>query len=124
MYLFSVFNKISELGYFPSKSTEGYIYILPIFKEGNKQMPENYRDVTLLSVFGMLFTRIINNYRLNKLAEDYFVYVGYHRNMWAMDNIFILHSLVNHFLSRNQQMYICYIDFTKCLTILFSKHIL
>ena len=61
----TVFNKCFEMGYFPLNWTEGYI--VPLFKKGDQNQPENYRGITLLSTFGKLFTRILNNI-LSKLA--------------------------------------------------------
>jgi len=50
----------------------------------------NYRGITLLSVFGKLFTKIINDI-LNTLAENYYVYVesqaGFRSKMGTVDNV-------------------------------------
>ena len=52
--------------YFPSQWTEGYV--VPLYKKGEVNMPEHYRGVTLLSTFGKLFTRVLNN-RLSSWSE-------------------------------------------------------
>ena len=43
-------------GHFPKCWTEGVI--IPIHKKGNKGAVDNYRGITLLSVFGKLFKGI------------------------------------------------------------------
>ena len=66
-YIYTLFNKIFELGYFPKSWSDGFI--VPIYKKGDKNEPSNYRGITLLSTLGKLFTRILNN-RLNEWAEN------------------------------------------------------
>ena len=78
--------------------------------------PANYRGITLLSVMGKLFTRILNN-RLNIWAEKYHVYneaqAGFRKNMGTIDNIFIVHGMISHMLNDNKKLYVAFIDFTK-----------
>ena len=68
--LHRLFNVIFEKGYFPSKWTEGFI--VPLHKKGGGgvNQVENFRGITLLSTFGKLFSRILNN-RLTEWAEEY-----------------------------------------------------
>ena len=65
-------------------------------------MPENYRRTTLLSTFGKLFTRVINN-RLSSWSEIYYIYVeaqsGVRKEIGTIDNMFILHGAINYFLN-------------------------
>ena len=113
-YIHSLFNKIFELGYFPDKWSEGFI--VPIFKKGDKNEPSNYRGITLLSTLGKLFTRVLNN-RLNEWAEKYRIYceaqAGFRQNMGTIDNLFVLNSLITHFLNQKKQLFCVFIDFTK-----------
>ena len=123
-YIKPLFNKMFDIGYFPSKWTEGYI--VPLFKKGDANKPENYRGITLLSTFGKLFTRILNN-RLSKWAEDYHIYIeaqaGFRKNMGTNDNIFVLHGLINKFINENKKLYVCFIDFTKAFDLLVKENI-
>ena len=48
-----LFNKILENGHFPTCWSKGII--VPIHKKGSIHEVENYRGITLLSVFGKLF---------------------------------------------------------------------
>ena len=76
----------------------------------------NYRGITLLSIIGKLFTRILNN-RLNDWAEEYNIYVeaqaGFRKCMGTVDNIFILNNLITHCLNNNESLYCAFVDFTK-----------
>ena len=69
-YLNKLFNLVFNQGYFPVCWSEGYI--VPIYKKGSLNNVENYRGITLLSVLGKLFTRVLNN-RLTEWAENYYV---------------------------------------------------
>ena len=91
-------------------------FIIPIFKKGDKNEASNYRGITLLSIIGKLFTRILNS-RLNAWAEEYNIYVeaqaGFRKGMGTTDNIFILNSLITHSINQNERLYCAFVDFTK-----------
>ena len=99
-----------DIGYFPERWAEGHI--IPIFKKGNRNEASNYRGITLLSIIGKLFTRILNN-RLNTWADKYSIYVeaqaGFRKGMSTTDNIFTLNNLITHSL----KLYWAFFDFTK-----------
>ena len=109
-----LFNKIFEKGYFPKDWSEGYV--IPLHKKGNKNDPNNFRGITLLSVLGKLFTRIINN-RLKNWAEFYHVYIeaqaGFRSHMGTVDNIFVLHGLITHIINNGKKLYTGFVDFSK-----------
>ena len=113
-YLSGLFNTILNTGYFPKKWTEGFI--VPLHKKGDLNQVDNYRGITLLSTLSKLFTRILNN-RLVGWAERYHIYVeaqsGFRKSMGTIDNIFILHGIINHLLNENKKLYVAFIDFTK-----------
>lgn len=113
-YLYKLFNVIFTMGYFPQKWTDGFI--VPLHKKGNINEVENYRGITLLSTFGKLFSRVLNN-RLNAWAEEHHVYLeaqaGFRKGMGTVDNIFVLHGLIKHFVNEGKRLYAAFIDFTK-----------
>jgi len=103
LYITPLFNTLSRLGYFPSQWTEGYF--VPLFKKGDPNLPENYRGITLLSTFGKLFTKVLNN-RLNLWAENYSVYckaqAGFRKTMGTVDNIFVFSNAIEYLLQQNK----------------------
>lgn len=113
-YLCKIFNILLNKGYFPSLWSQGYIVL--IHKKGSLSNVENYRGITLLSCFGKLFTRVINN-RLTAWAEQYNVYIeaqaGFRSDMGTIDNIFNLHGLITHLLNQRKKLYCAFVDFTK-----------
>ena len=112
--LLILFNKLFEMGYFPEEWSEGYI--IPLHKKGSINEVENFRGITLLSTLGKLFSRVINN-RLSEWAEKYYILIeaqaGFRPGMGTVDNIFVLHGLITHFINRGKKLYCCFIDFTK-----------
>ena len=113
-YLYVIFNCIFNKGHFPAEWSLGDV--IPLHKKGAKTEADNYRGITLLSVMGKLFTRILNS-RLTAWAEEYGVYIesqtGFREHMCTTDNIFILHGLITHSLNRDKKLYCAFIDFSK-----------
>ena len=109
-----LFNKIYDMSYFPEEWAEGYI--IPLHKKGSANDVENYRGITLLSILGKLFTRVLNN-RLSEWAENYYVLIeaqaGFRPGMGTTDNIFVLHGLITHILNQGSKLYCAFVDFTK-----------
>ena len=113
-FLKKIFNSLFDKGYFPTNWSEGFV--VPIHKKGNINRVENYRGVTLLSVIGKLFTRILNN-RLTQWVEDYYIYIeaqaGFRSGMGTTDNIFVLQGLITHMLNEGKRLYCGFVDFSK-----------
>ena len=103
-YLHTLFNRIFTLGYFPDAWSMGEVIHLLI--KGDRSNVDNYRGITLLSAFGKLFSRLLNN-RLTGWAENYAVLIeaqaGFRENMCTADNNYVLHGLTTHLLNNNKQ---------------------
>ena len=65
---------------------------------------------------GKLFTCILNN-RLTYLASKYNLYIeaqaGFRANMGTVDNIFVLHGILNHMRNTGKRLFCAFIDFSK-----------
>ena len=90
-----LFNIVFETGIFPDAWQEGRLK--PIYKnKGERNKPENYRPITILSCLGKLFTSFLNN-RLTKFVERYDILnhnqVGFRKEFSTTDHIFTLHLL-------------------------------
>ena len=109
-----LFNKLFEIGYFPTSWSEGYI--IPLHKKDDINDVENYRGITLLSCLGKLFSRVLNN-RLSSWAEKYNVLIeaqaGFRANMSTVDNIFALQGLTSHVLNQGKKLFCVFVDFSK-----------
>ena len=76
----------------------------------------NYRGITLVSCMGKLFTIVLNK-RINDwcknnniLSDSQF---GFRKGRSTVDATFILHSIVEMFLSENKRLYAGFIDLRK-----------
>ena len=108
-----LFNTIFNTGIIPESWTIGIIK--PIYKnKGNTACPENYRPISLLSCFGKLFTAILNN-RLNKYVDEYEIIgnhqAGFRKNHSTIDNLFVLHCLLDMLGAQNKKLFCAFIDF-------------
>ena len=113
-YLTLLFNFVFDAGIFPSEWSEGLL--IPLHKKGNLNVPSNFRGITLLSILGKIFTRVLNN-RLTTWAEDYGIYVeaqnGFRKGRGTVDNLFILQQLIDNYIEKGEKLYAFFIDFTK-----------
>ena len=110
-----IFNLILQNGIIPSDWVKGNI--IPIYKnKGSKNEPANYRPITLLSCIGKLFTSIINT-RLTNFLEDNRILnetqSGFRKEYSTVDNIMTLYSLIEYYKSKKQNLFCCFVDFTK-----------
>ena len=107
-FLVALFNRIFDTGEYPTAWTGAII--IPIHKSGNKNDPDNYRGVSLLSILGKVFAHILNK-RLswwqeenNKIAEEQ---SGFRTRYSTMDNVFVLHAIVQRYLTKEIWKTVC-----------------
>ena len=111
--LYKLFNRIFEHGEFPKDWCNSII--VPLHKRGDVHDPINYRGISLLDVFGKIYTGILNRritFYVNiysKLSESQ---SGFRENYSTIDNAFILQSLIDRYLSRKgRKLYVAFVDF-------------
>ena len=106
-----LFNFILNSGEYPDIWSEGLVN--PIHKKESKTDPGNYRKVTVLPALGKLFD-IILNARLTSMKEMMESYdrlqFGFREKHGAVDNAFILDSIIDINKARGRPTYVCYID--------------
>ena len=94
-----LFNRILESGDFPEEWAIGIIVLL--FKGGDKTNLDNYRGITLLSIFGKLFLGILLQ-RLQNTVSKYDILcenqIAYRKGYQTSDHIFTLRALIEHSL--------------------------
>ena len=114
-FLTVLFNKIFDSGIYPSEWSKAIV--VPIFKKGNIDDPDNYRGISLINITCKCFTSILNK-RLYKWLEDNNLIVenqaGFRRDYSTIDQIFNLYSIVQKSFSYSgRKLYVAFIDFKK-----------
>ena len=98
-----VFNKIYDNGTYQDEWINGII--VPIFKEGAKDIPSIYRGITLVNTMAKLFSLCLTN-RLNKYCEsDHFftdLQFGFREKKGTVGCFYILHCIIQKCLAKNK----------------------
>lgn len=110
-----LFNRILNTGVYPAQWSQAVL--CPLHKIGSMTNPENFRGISLLSVIGKIFSKVINT-RLIQWAESnnlqHEEQAGYKKGYSTVDQIFILQSLAQKYLCRPKgRYYVLLIDFSK-----------
>ena len=104
--------------------------ITPIFKNGSKMDPSDYRGISLLSCLGKLFSAILNQRLLRYALEKKILKVeqlGFMEGNRTSDSHIILHTLIQYYChKKGNNIFACFIDFSKAFdtiprNLLFTK---
>ncbi len=113
--ILKLFNVVLSVGYFPDIWNQGLI--TPIFKNGDKFDPNNYRGISVSSNLGKLFCSIINARLLDFIITHNVLsrsQIGFLPNYRTSDHIYTLHTLIEKHVNQDKgKIYACFIDFKK-----------
>ena len=113
-FLVKYFNVLFDEGIYPLSWCESII--LPLFKKGDCNNPNNYRGISLCDVTGKLYRSIINN-RLQEWIDDNDItgecQGGFKRGYSTIDHMFTLLVLIQKQFAFNRKLYVAFIDFEK-----------
>lgn len=113
-FFLKLFNKLFDEDIFPHNWTESVI--LPIYKKGDINNPNNYRGISLCDISSKIFSIIINNrlqawVKENNITGDY--QAGFKEGYSTIDHMFTLLAAVQKQFSYNRKLYVAFIDFEK-----------
>ena len=112
--LTSLLNYIIDMRDFPEVWAE--VLRSPIYKTGAINDRNNYRGITVLSVFTKIFETAVNN-RISFINDAFkttdIFNGGFLEGSRTADNIFILQGLIERQLILGKSLYICMVDFSK-----------
>ena len=98
----------------PPKWREGLI--VNLFKKGDREDPGNYRGITLLSVVGKVFCKIVNDRLVRHLESGGVLHegqAGFRAKRSCVDNIYVLSELVQGRLREGRKTYAFFLDVQK-----------
>ncbi|XP_037801974.1 uncharacterized protein LOC119596718 [Penaeus monodon] len=85
--------------------------IITLYKnKGEKSDCSNYRGITLLSIAGKVFARVLLNRLLPTIAEDHFpeTQCGFRTNRGTTDMVFVLGQLQEKCREQNKGLYVTF----------------
>ena len=88
-------------------------FIINIFKKGDREDPGNYRGITLLSVVGKVFCKILNNRLVQCLDKEGALHegqAGFRLNRGCMDNVYTLSEIVQGRLREDKKTFEFFLD--------------
>ena len=108
------FNKLLQSGKFPDEWSIGILVVL--FKGGDEKDLNNYRGITLLSIFGKFFLGVLLE-RLNNIISQFEILeqnqIGFRKGYQTSDHIFTLRALIENCFKNNKgPLNVCFVDFT------------
>ena len=91
--------------------------IKPIYKnKGDRNDPDNYRPISLISCLGKLFTSLLSD-RLSSFLEDNVILnsnqAGFRKNFSTNDHIFSLYAIIELMKFEKKKLFCTFVDFSK-----------
>jgi endonuclease/exonuclease/phosphatase family metal-dependent hydrolase len=112
--LADLYERMWQLEYFPPDMFRGMMSAL--HKEGDRQLPANYRLLTLTSTIGKLFEVILGK-RLWELAEREMLLAeeqgGFRSKRSTIDMCYTLHELLQRHVRGKEAVYVAFVDVKK-----------
>ena len=90
--------------------------IIPIHKDGDKTVPDNYRGITLLSVVGKVYTAVLNaritewSEKQKKLVEEQ---AGFRKGRSTTDHLFVLTEIIRSRKEKRKDTFCAFLDLKK-----------
>ena len=113
-FLVKFFNVLFDRGRYPDSWTESII--VPLFKKGNQNDPNNYRGISLCDISSKLYSSIINN-RLQEWIEQNNLtgecQAGFKKDYSTVDHMYTLMAMIQKQFALNRKLYVAFIDFEK-----------
>ena len=111
-YLHSICSEVWTSELIPKEWVDSVI--VPIPKKGNLQLCDNWRGISLLSVAGKVFARILAN-RIAPIAESVLdeSQCGFRKCRGTIDMIFVARQLQEKAREQMCQLYMCFFDLKK-----------
>ena len=119
-----LFNYIFSSNNYPVSWTMGVL--VPVPKKGDLSDANNYRGITLTSIFSKLYSHILDS-RLRSWADENKLLnesqFGFRENKSTIDCLYILQAIVNRQLNKKKKLYCTFVDFKKASDLVYRNGI-
>ena len=111
-WLTAIFNAVWRTGVTPKEWRRAII--IPVHKKGSRRVCKNYRGISLLSVPGKVFGKILND-RMRNIPEGKIMeaQVGFRAGRGCVENVFMVRQLAEKMLERGKRLYAAFLDLEK-----------
>ncbi|KAI5639199.1 reverse transcriptase (RNA-dependent DNA polymerase) domain-containing protein [Phthorimaea operculella] len=111
--LYLLFNLCWRSGRVPSDWCKAVI--VPLYKGKGSQLDcKNYRGISLLSVVGKLYAKVLIERVLKETDEKVWdAQAGFRKGMGCTDQVFSLRCITEKFLAKNQKVFCTFVDLEK-----------
>ena len=120
----TLFNHIFSNSKYPESWTRGVL--VPVPKKGDLSDANNFRGITLTSIFSKLYSHILDN-RLRSWTEENNIInenqFGFRENKSTIDCLYILQAIVNRQLNKKKKIYCTFVDFKKAFDLVYRNGI-
>ena len=110
-----------DIGKIPSAWSQAIISPIPKSNKADKRLPLSYRGISLLICVYKLFSSFLN-IRLQKYMEQNNILSdeqnGFRESRSCEDHIYVMDTLINTKLNQNQQVFACFVDFSKAFDLI------
>jgi len=111
-WLVMLFNMIWRVGVAPSDWRKAQI--IPIYKKGSRLECSNYRGISLLSVVGKVYARVLND-RVKLMTAEKVMdeQGGFKAGRGCIDQIFAVRQIVEKTIEKDRVVYMAFVDLEK-----------
>ncbi len=106
----TLFNNVLASGTYPCSWIKAKV--ITIFKKGDRQNPNNYREISILNSLAKLFDKVLCN-RLNWWFRPLREQAGAQRGRGCLEHIVTLRLLVDAAKRKKLKLFVMFIDFSK-----------
>ena len=108
--LVKFFNVLFDRGIYPDSWTKSII--VPLFKKGNQNDPNNYRGISLCDISSTLYGSIINNRLQDWIEQNNLMgecQAGFKKDYSTVDHMFTLMAMIQKQFALNRKLYVAFI---------------
>ena len=111
-WLTEVFNMVWRIGVAPEDWKNAVI--VPVYKKGSRLDCSNYRGISLMSIVGKVFARVLNE-RVKEVTGDKVMdeQGGFRSGRGCCDQIFAVKQMVKKTIEKDRKMYMAFVDLEK-----------